>query len=105
MKLSEGPLDLPIETEDEFIESVHDGLFFLADRKPTDMDAYDAHRLVVELAIHWALATKKFLVEEHMKQDGDPDITKMGAQELGILESIQTLWFEYQSRHETDQSP
>ena len=94
-----------IETEDEFIESVQDGLLFLADCKPTDMDAYDAHRLVVELAIHWALATKKFLVEEHMKQDGDPDITKMGAQELGILESIQTLWFEYQSRHETDQSP
>lgn len=59
---------------------------------------YDAHRLVVELAICWAVRTKNFLVEKHMKEDGDPDITKMGAQELGILESIQTLWLEYQSR-------
>lgn len=91
-----------IETEDEFIESVQDGLFFLADCKPTDMDAYAAHRLVVELAIYWALETKKFLVEEHMKQDGDPDITKMHTQELEILKSIQALWFEYQSKHETN---
>ena len=87
-----------IKTEKEFVDSINDGLYFLADCKPDYMDDYDAHLLVVELAIYWAVAAKNVLVQEHMKEDGDPDITKMAAQELGILESIQTLWLEYQSR-------
>ena len=94
-----------IKTEEEFIDSVYDGLFFLADHKPAGMHDYDAHRFVVKLAIDWAVATKKFLLEEHMKQDGDLDITRMGAEELGILQSIQTLWFECQARNEPDSEP
>lgn len=88
------------KTEEEFIQNVFDGLPSLADSKPDDMDDYDAHLHVVEFAISWAVTTKTFLVQEHMKEDGDPDITRMVAQELGILESIQTLWFEYTSRHD-----
>lgn len=96
-------LDPTIKTEEEFIDSVHDGLFFLADCKPPGMDDYDAHRLVVELAICWAVGTKEFLVEDRIKEDDDPETTKRGAEELGILHSIQTLWFEYQARHAPDE--
>ncbi len=89
-----------IKTEEEFTNSVYDGLMFLADCKPAGMDDYYAHRHVVELAICWAVGVKEFLVEDHIKEDDDPEITKMGAEELGILHSIQTLWNEYQTRNE-----
>jgi len=94
-----------IKTEEEFVDSVNKGLWFLADCKPPDMDDYDAHRLVVELAICWAVGTKELMVEDHIQEDDDPEIAKMSAEELGILHSIATLWFEYQSRHEPDSEP
>ena len=94
-----------IKTEEEFTDSVFDGLMFLADCKPAGMDDYYAHRHVVELAICWAVGVKEFLVEDHIKEDDDPEITKMGAEELGILHSIQTLWNEYQARNEPDSEP